>query len=103
MNNFIRIWQELDVDEIKKNLLIVGDLAADCGNCREIGLKYFEIEKCPSCGTIYKYVTFRADSVHSASFINKLRKLRQQNPNLIFVNYEDYKYSINKKAANNLF
>jgi len=39
-NAFLRVWKKFSLNEIKQSLLIIGDLAADCAACRELGLSY---------------------------------------------------------------
>ena len=55
-SKFIRVWTQMDGDEIKKQLLYIDDLYGTCGNCKKLGLNYLKDKKCPECGIIFKYL-----------------------------------------------
>ena len=83
---FIRIYKKLDIHEIKKRLLIYGDISGACGNCQKIDLKLGTYQ-CPECQTVYKYISFRNIRDH----LPKLQQLHEQRPDLLCVDYEDFK------------
>jgi len=85
-SRFIRIYKHLDIDEIKKHLLLWGDLSGQCANCSQIGLK-MEGFKCPQCQTEFNYLAFKNIKDH----LPKIPKLLQERPQLVFVDYEDFK------------
>ena len=82
---FLRVYEKLDVVDIKQHLLIYGDLAANCANCQAIDIK-LDALKCPQCGTDFKYIAFRNVKNH----LPKLQKLSDERPNLILVDYDDF-------------
>ena len=82
---FIRIYKNLDIAEIKKHLLVYGDLAANCANCQAIDIK-LNANLCPSCNTEFKYIAFRNIRNH----LPKLHKLNIERPSLTFVDFEDF-------------
>ena len=83
---FVRVYQQLDVYEIQKHLLIHGELSATCGKCQEINLKLSD-PVCPKCKAEFKYIAFRNIQSH----IPKLQKLSAQRPSITFVDYDDFK------------
>ena len=37
--DYIRVWNELDIDEIKEHLLIVDEISGFCRSCKKIGIE----------------------------------------------------------------
>ena len=91
---FIRIYKKLDVLTIKPHLMVYGDLSASCANCDKIDLK-LEMSHCPGCQTEFKYISFRNIKVH----IPKIYKILHERPNLMIVDYDDYKRNIGISKA----
>jgi len=94
MIELLRVWKEFDIDEVSKHLLIVGESAGDCSNCRELGINYLAAKSCPKCGNDFKYV---------ASRTHETRKIKNKRPDLIFIDLEDYKKVTGKIKAKDLF
>jgi len=82
----IRVYKNLDIQHIKAHLLIWGDLTASCAQCNNLGLK-LDTPQCPQCHTEFKYIAFRNIKDH----LPKINKLNQERPELILVDYEDFK------------
>lgn len=82
---FIRVYQNLDIYDIKKHLLIYGDLSANCANCQTLDIKLNE-NFCPSCKTEFKYIGFRNIKHH----LPKLVKLNAERPSVTLVDYDDF-------------
>ena len=95
---FIRVYQNLDVHKIKPHILIYGDLGGACGHCNAIDIK-LESPRCPSCQNDFKFVTFRNIKTH----IPKVVRLLEQNPQMIIVDFEDYKQSEGANKAKEFF
>ena len=83
---FIRIYKKLDVNEVGRHLMIYGALSASCANCKTLGLK-IDTLKCPQCQTDFKYISFQNVKDH----LPKMQRLHDERPELIFVDYEDFK------------
>jgi len=94
MSDFIRVWKEFDIRDVSEHLLVVGDIAGDCSKCRELGIKYSSAKSCPKCGTDFKYVASRSREV---------RKILIKRPDLIFIDFEDYKKAQGKMKARDIF
>jgi hypothetical protein len=94
MSDLIRVWKEMDVSDIEKHLLIVGEVTGDCSSCRELGIEYSSAKLCPKCGNEFKYIATR---------FHETRKIKQKRPDLIFIDFDDYKKAAGKIKAKNLF
>jgi len=102
-HQYLRIYQEFDIEEVKKHLLIVGDLSADCASCRALGIDSYSASSCPECGTNFKYVTSRRIEMHPSERFQMVRRLREKRPEMIFIDYSDYNKTIGKKKAKDFF
>ncbi|MFA4991410.1 MAG: hypothetical protein WC569_02400 [Candidatus Omnitrophota bacterium] len=94
MSELVRVWKEIETDDISHHLLIVGESTGDCSNCRELGINYSMAKVCPKCGSDFKYI---------ASRTREIRKIKNRRPDLIFIELEDYKRATGKIKAKNLF
>ena len=83
---FIRIYKDVDINEIKRHLMIYGDLSGNCANCQTLDLK-IDTLKCPKCQSEFKYLAFRNVRNH----MPKMTKLTETRPDLTFVDYDDFK------------
>lgn len=96
-NKFIRVYRELDIEDVSKHLIIFGDFRGSCSNCSKLGIE-MSIRVCPECKTEFKYATFSSSS-DKASQMAKIVKTTD----LIFIDYEDYKRIMGKIKAKDLF
>lgn len=96
MRSFVRVWKELELLDIEKHLIVVGELSAECFSCHKVGINS-QSATCPNCGVGFKYMGFRR-IVRPAY----LAKVRQENPAIIFIDFEDFKKSLGKRDARNL-
>lgn len=100
---FLRTWQTFDLDEVQKHLLILGDLTGDCGACRQLGIHYQDAKECSRCKTVFKYITSRRLETHPGERFQIVGRLRDKRPELVFIDYEDYKKTIGRKKAREFF
>jgi len=98
-NDFLRVWKKFSLKEIKQSLLIIGDLAADCAACRELGLSYEKTKTCPQCGVEFRFVTSRPASGNSSDRFRWVRRLSEKRPDLTFIEYDDFKKSTGRSQA----
>jgi hypothetical protein len=96
MRGFLRAWQEFDIQEIEKHLIVVGELSAECFSCHKIGIDSKSII-CPNCQTHFKYMGFRRHV--DGGYIHKLK---EELPHLVFIDFEDLKKVIGKREARKL-
>ncbi|MCF7871389.1 MAG: hypothetical protein K9L95_05855 [Candidatus Omnitrophica bacterium] len=94
---FLRIWQELDLEDIKKHLLVIGELSAECFNCHELGIDSTS-RSCPSCGTVFKYIGFRR-RLRPADF----KSFKQERAGVKLIDFFDFKKAISKENARDIF
>lgn len=90
----IRVWTELDIDEISRHLLVVGEVTADCYNCKEIGLDYVSLKSCPKCNSPFKYIASRS---------HEIKKIKNRRQDLIFIDFDDFKKAAGFIKAKSLF
>lgn len=98
MMKFIRVYQNLDINQIKANLLIYGEISGNCAHCQAIDIK-LDSPACPQCQTSFKYIAFR----HVKSHIAKWPKLMEARPYLVFVDFEDFQKQLGELKARELF
>ena len=96
MSHFLRTWKEFDLKDVEKHLIVVGELSSDCFSCRKVGIDY-HTAKCPNCATIFKYMGFRRKL--RMSF---LQKIKEELPQLILIDFDDFKKALGTKEARKL-
>jgi len=93
MQKFIRVWKELDLKDVEKYLIVMGELSSECFNCHKLGIP-LRAKTCPECGIVFKYMGFRRKL--QPSYFNKVK---EENPDIIFIDFEDFKRSLGKRDA----
>lgn len=96
----IRVWQVLEIEEIERHLLIAGDTVGDCGHCRCLGIPYDQ-KHCPQCKTEFKYLTSRRIESHPSESYPIVQRLKEKRPDLLFIDYADYKHLSGKIKGRN--
>jgi len=92
-NVYIRVWKELELFDMQKHLLIVGDLMGDCSNCKEVGLDISAVKTCPKCNTEFKYIASRAQGSSQG------KRLKTRRPDLIAIEFADFKEAQTRDEA----
>ena len=100
---YLRIWQSCDIKEISKQLLIVGDITADCAACRELGIVYASAKACPKCGVQFRFIASRNTGALDRSRGATVKRIKDRRPDLTFIDYEDYKEITGKQSAREFF
>ena len=103
MSFYIRVWQACDVKEITKHLLVVGDVTADCANCRELGIEYAQAKSCPKCSTVFRFIASRNTGALDHGRGGTVKRIKDRRPDLTFIDYEDYKGITGKQQAREFF
>ena len=93
-DQLIRVYENLDVKEIHKHLLIYGDLSGSCSHCGKIDLK-LDATRCPECSAEFKYISFR----NIRSHVPKALKFLAERPAVTLVDYDDYKKALGTMKA----
>ena len=97
----IRFWKEVDTAQIKKHLILAGELTGNCENCQHLGIDFVSAVYCPNCQTPFKYAGFRTKS-NKAEELSAIARLREKRPDLEIVDYEDIKRACGKSKARGL-
>ena len=103
MNRWIRVWYEKDIAEIEQHLMMIGDLKGDCAQCRELNLDYKQVRQCPKCGTVFHYITSRRLESHPAERFQIVKRTNEIRPDLVCIDYEDYKKLTGRQKARDFF
>ena len=103
MSFYIRVWQPVEVGNITKHLMIVGDVTADCANCRALGIDYAQTRKCPGCGTEFLFIASRNTGRLDRSRGGTVKRIKDRRSDLTFIDYEDYKEITGKQQARDFF
>lgn len=96
MKYYIRAWEELDLADIEKHLIVVGDLSSECFSCHKVGIDS-KARACPGCLAIFKYLGFRRKV--QASY---LQKVREERPRIVIIDFDDFKKALGKRDARKL-
>jgi hypothetical protein len=97
---YMRIWTEVDLQDIESHIIIVDDKYGHCPGCKKIGIELKDLQKCPSCGRKFKYVTSKEAQGGKHDIVIRTKK---KLPGLIFVDYNDFDHEVGKKKAASLF
>ncbi len=100
---YLRMFREFDIEEVKEHLLILGDLSADCGRCRAIGIEPHRADRCPECGTNFTFATSRRMEMHPEERFRIARRYLENKPQMIFIDFQDYQKTIGQKRARDFF
>jgi hypothetical protein len=95
---FLRIYKKFYIDEVRTHLLTYGALSGTCANCKHMDLK-IEAIKCPECQTEFKYIAFQNVRDH----MPKMLRVAQERPNMLFVDYDDFKRIEGEEKAKDIF
>lgn len=97
----IRVWTELDVDEIRKHLLYIDDLYGTCGSCKQLGLNYVKDKSCKKCGAVFKYLATTIKNPAETAKI--LARLHAEKLPFKLIDREDFERASAKDAIGDLF
>ena len=103
MQGWIRTWQSHAIEEVKKHLIITGDLKGDCANCKEFNLDYKSVKTCPQCGTEFRFITSRRFESHPGERFQIVRRANETRQDLIWVDYDDYRKLTGRQTAHDFF
>ncbi|MCF7916800.1 MAG: hypothetical protein K9L61_03395 [Candidatus Omnitrophica bacterium] len=91
--NFLRVWQDIDLADIKKHLLVIGELSAECFACHELGID-LKSRSCPKCGTVFKYIGFRR-KLRAQDF----KSFKEERTGVTMIDFFDFKKALGKEEA----
>lgn len=61
MKSLLRVWQECDLKDIEKHLIVAGELSSECFSCHKVGIG-LKAQNCPNCGVYFKYMGFKKET-----------------------------------------
>jgi len=96
MKHYLRTWRKFDLQDIEKCLIVVGELSAECFSCRCMGLNS-KTKVCPDCKVTFKYMGFRRNLRPAY-----LLEVKANNPEIVLIDFEDFKKSLGKREARKL-
>ena len=83
---FFRIYKKFYFDELKFHTLLYGALSGSCSHCKCMDIK-LDVKACPSCKNVFKHIGFMNPKDHRL----KMLKIAQERPEIIFLDYDDFK------------
>jgi len=95
MKVLVRTTKEFDLEDICSHLLVVGELTGDCFNCKELGLDYANIKKCPKCSAEFKFIASRRQNFN----LKFLFQLKNKRPDLEYIEFIDLKHHKDREKA----
>lgn len=101
--HYLRVFKPLDLEEVKKALLIIGDLSGNCAACSTLGINAYEAKACPGCGTVFKYIASRRLESHPSERFQLAKRLAEKRPDLVLIDLQDYQKAAGDKAARDFF
>ena len=84
--HFIRLYHNLEFDEVKAHTLEYGALSGICSKCKEMSIKLDSLS-CPKCGTEFKYIAFQNVREH----LPKMARILSERQGIHFVEHQDFK------------
>lgn len=100
---YMRIWQTVDIEAVKRHLLIVGELTGDCASCRELGIPYTTAKTCPQCKTDFHFVAARSAVGSAKTAGGVVKRIKDKRPDLTFIDHDDYVALTGKQSARDFF
>ena len=100
-SKYIRVWQKLDTNTIKKQLLLVDDLYGTCASCNHLGLNYLKDKSCPTCKTVFAYIATKDKNIETTAKI--LARMEKENISLVMIERDDYSRTTKQDAVKSLF
>ncbi len=97
----VRIWQNIDVEAVRKQLILVDDLYGSCGNCKQLGLNYLKDRKCTSCGNEFRYLATKLQAPGEVAKI--LNRIHKEELPLQVIDRDDFERASARDALQDLF
>ena len=101
--HYLRTFKPYNLEEVKKSLLIAGDLTGNCASCSALGIDPYQAKTCPECGTTFRYIASRRLETHPSERFQLARRLAEKRPDLVLLDLLDYQKAEGSKAAREFF
>lgn len=96
---FVRIWVELDMANVRKHLIISDETIGSCANCKEVGFNIVDTKHCPHCNTEFQYITARPRGFKKSVDPRILSRIRDKRPDLTLLDWADFDHGEGKVSA----
>ncbi len=100
-HKFIRVYRELEPDEIKRQLILIDDLYGTCGNCGQLGLNFTKDKVCPGCKTTFAYAMTKMKN--PGDIAKLLARIKNDGLGLTLIEKDDYDRTSARDALGDLF
>lgn len=98
---YIRTWKKVDIEKVKKHLLLVDSGYGICNSCKKLGIKPLEEDSCPQCKTPFLYIALpKGDMAQIKRLLEKIEKKRSP---ILIIDKEDFQKIEAKKTLHDLF
>ncbi len=94
---FLRAYKAFDLEEVRRSLLIVGEVTANCAQCGEMGLDPKKIALCPNCGATFRYLASRRIDSNPGERFQYAARMANERPDLTLIDLTDFQ-KINSSA-----
>lgn len=101
--HYLRNFKPFNLEEVKKGLLIAGDLTANCASCNALGIDPYQAKTCPECGTPFRYIASRRLESHPSERFHLAKRLAEKRPDLLLIDLSDYQKAEGSKTAREFF
>ncbi len=99
---FLRVYQPYSIEEVRRSLLILGEVTGNCAQCGEMGLNHRDIAVCPHCGARFRFIASRRLETHAAERFQFAKRMADERPDLILIDLGDYQKSDASAKARDL-
>ena len=97
----IRVWMDLDIEDVKKHLLLIDDLYGTCANCKHLGLNYLKNKTCPGCGAEFRYLA--TNLKNPAEIVKIIKRLKTEKLPMKLIDRNDFDRASARDALGDLF
>ena len=102
-HHYLRIFRSYSIEEVKKSLMIAGDLTANCAACNALGIDPYSVATCPECGATFRFIASRRLESHPSERFQFARRIAEKRPDLTLIDLSDYKSATGDKNAKDFF
>lgn len=99
---FLRAYRPFDIAEVRKSLLIAGEVSANCASCNEMGLDPKSAAICPHCNAVFKYLACRRIETHPGERFQYAARMAGLRPDLTLIDLGDFQKTDSSAKARDL-
>lgn len=100
---FLRAYKAFDLEEVRRSLLIVGEVTANCSACGEMGLDPKKVGICPNCNVAFKYLASRRIDSNPGERFQYAARMAGERPDLTLIDLSDFQKINSSAKARELF